>query len=178
MEEALCPNHSRRHTLRRVFRGAMACLIVMIGFVGAPAPGRAAPPESDPAATIAALYRAYQGKEDPNVPQTAYSARLRKLFDADRKATTDGEVGRLDFDPIINGQDWELKRLSIKEMKHDGDQALVRATFMNMNSPEDLRFSLVREGGRWVIDEIVSETKPQWTLSKILAGAPDAFGKD
>ena len=37
-------------------------------------------------------------------------------------------------------------------------------------------FDLVREGGRWLVDDVQS-LKPggRWTMSKILTGDPDAF---
>jgi hypothetical protein len=43
--------------------------------------------------------------------------------------------------------------------------------------PHDILFDLVREHGRWFIDDI-SETRVgsnRWTMSKILTHAPDAF---
>jgi len=74
-----------------------------------------------------------------------------------------------------NGQDWKIGDLSVTLVSQAGDKAVVEAKFSNLGDAEDLRYDLVHSGGRWLIDEIQSMTKPRWTMSKILAGAPDAF---
>jgi hypothetical protein len=120
------------------------------------------------------LYPAYEHGKPPMLEKQPFSARMRKLLAAD-KAYAKGEVGRLDFDPIINGQDWKIADLSVTLVSQAQDKAVVEATFNNLGEAEDLRYDLVHGGGRWLIDEIQSMTKPRWTMSKILAGAPDAF---
>jgi hypothetical protein len=63
---------------------------------------------SDPADYIRTIYRGYQGRADPPAWFShSYSPRLRQLIAADQ-AEAKGEVGRIDFDPIINGQDWKI----------------------------------------------------------------------
>src|SRR5215813_7864739 len=120
---------------------------------------------------ITAIYKQYQGKGDPKIPESIHSARLRGLMAADRKQTPKGEVGRLDFDPFVNGQDWEIKKLVVTETERKGDRATVRATFDNFDEPREIEFQLVRQQRRWLIDDVASRIKPRWTLSKILSGA-------
>ena len=56
------------------------------------------------------------------------------------------------------------------------DTAQVRARFENFKEPRDIVFDLVRENGRWLIDEMSSPLPGhRWTMSKILQHAPDAF---
>jgi hypothetical protein len=128
----------------------------------------------DPVAVVRALYRGYEIDKPVGLEKQPFSPRMRKLLAAD-KAYAKGEVGRLDFDPIVNGQDWKLADLSVTLTSQTGDKAVVEAKFNNLGNAEDLRYDLVRNGGRWLINEIQSMTKPRWTMSKILAGAPDAF---
>jgi hypothetical protein len=70
-----------------------------------------------------------------------------------------------------------LQALTIALVSKSAAHAQVRAQFFNFKDPHDLLFDLVREDGRWFIDDI-SETKKggnRWTMSKILTHAPDAF---
>jgi hypothetical protein len=55
-------------------------------------------------------------------------------------------------------------------------RAQVRARFFNFKEPQDQLFDLIIEDGRWVIDDVRATQKAhRWTMSKILAHAPDAF---
>jgi hypothetical protein len=128
----------------------------------------------DPVAVVRALYRGYEGKKPPSLEKQPFSPRMRKLLAAD-KAYAKGEVGRLDFDPIVNGQDWKIADLAVTLVSQAQDKAVIEAKFNNLGDAQDLRYDLVRGGGRWLIDEIQSTTKPHWTMSKILQRAPDAF---
>ena len=51
----------------------------------------------------------------------------------------------------------------------------MRAVFANFGEPRNIIFNLVREDGKWRIDDIAETLKPRWTMSKILTDAPDAF---
>jgi hypothetical protein len=152
---------------------AIAILLSLADIAGAQAQN-----EGDPVAFVQAIYRDYQDGHPTGWPDRAYSSRLHKLVEEDRKNTPQGDVGRLDFDPYINGQDWKLASLQVAQVSRQSDRAVVEARFQNEGTAEDLRYSLVRVGGRWLVDDVESLTKPRWTLSKILAGAPDAFPDD
>lgn len=145
--------------------------------------GEQAPAEqktvSAPVAFVAGIYETYtdDGGGDPVQPGRAgiYSKRLQALFDKDAAGTPDGEAGRLDFDPFVDGQDWEVGGLKLKDVYQSGGEARVRADFANFGQPRSILISLVREDGEWRIDDIAETLAPRWTLSKILEGAPDAF---
>jgi hypothetical protein len=138
----------------------------------------AAQTQADPVAYIRAIYQAYMTLPFDKVPALeswGLSPRLRALIDADQKEAQ-GEVGRLDFDPIINAQDWKLSGLKVTLVSQSSDtSAIVDAAFINLGSKQRIRFTLVRENGKWVIDEIQALQGMRWTLSKILSGAPDAY---
>ncbi len=152
--------------------------LVMLAFaLGAAAPlGQV---DGDPVTLITALYRSYTdiGQGDNTMPGLpgVYSKRLQALVDKDEKETPEGEVGRLDWDVVVDGQDWELTALKIMPVSQDAAQAEIRASFKNFGEPRDILYSLVREDGHWRIDDIQETLKPRWTMSKILLDAPDAF---
>lgn len=135
--------------------------------------------DNDPVTLITALYQSYTdvGHGDDTMPGLpgVYSKRLQALIDKDAKETPEGEVGRLDWDVIVDGQDWELTALEIVPISQDAARAEIRATFKNFGEPRDLLYTLVPEDGHWRIDDIQETLKPRWTMSKILLDAPDAF---
>jgi hypothetical protein len=144
--------------------------------------GAAAPLDTvdgDPVTLIGAIYKTYTdiGPGEDGMPGLpgVYSQRLQALIDKDESETPEGEVGRLDWDVFVDGQDWQLTELKIVPVANDGARAQVRATFKNFDEPRDILYTLISEGGRWRIDEIKETLKPRWTMSKVLLGAPDAF---
>jgi Protein of unknown function (DUF3828) len=131
----------------------------------------------DPVSTITTIYKAYQAAPDtaPDVG-AVYSPRLQQLIDADRKNTPEGEVGKIDWDVFVDGQEWKIGKLNVTLVSEAADGAQVRAQFNNFDEPKEILFDLVRDGDRWLIDDVQSTTRgKRWTMSKALTGAPDAF---
>ena len=110
----------------------------------------------DPAKLLAAIYAQYKpGVDFPDADFTRaqQSKRLNALYDADAKEAGD-EIGRIDFDPYVNGQDYDIKDLVIDQPAYAGGKALVHVTFSNFDTPQDLGILLVREGKAWKVDDI------------------------
>lgn len=131
---------------------------------------------NEPLALIIDIYKTYQADTDHPGYANVYSRRLQTLIDTDEKATPKGDAGTIDWDVFVNGNDWDIKDLTIALVAKSEARAQVRARFMSFKA-HDMLFDLVRENGRWFIDDI-SETKVgsnRWTMSKILTHAPDAF---
>jgi Protein of unknown function (DUF3828) len=147
-------------------------LAFFLGFVLAGA-ASAKSVDSDPVTLITAIYKTYE-TDQAGLPHV-FSKRLQALVDKDAKETPEGEVGRIDWDVFIDGQDWKLTELKITPVSQTSSQAQVRATFQNFDRPSDMLFDLVLEDGHWRIDDIEKTLKPRWTMSKILTDAPDAF---
>ena len=153
-------------------------LAVVLAFaLGAAAPSPQV--DGDPVTLIAALYRTYQdigpGEDGmPGIPNL-YSKRLQVLIDKDAKETPEGMVGRIDWDAVVDGQDWQLTELKISQVSRSETAAQVRATFKNFDHQSNMLFDLVLEGGHWRIDDIEKTLPPRWTMSKILMVAADAF---
>lgn len=109
---------------------------------------------SDPKAMIEALYAGYGPAYDyPPDQSPLFSERLNGLYEADA-SEANGEVGRIDFDPFINGQDYQLSNLEIGEPYLAGGKAVVRVSFENMGTPNELGLLLVKESGGWKIDDV------------------------
>ena len=112
-----------------------------------------------PKALLEALYTPYSkgtdfdwGAWDETQFRTAH---LNELFAADQKEA-DGEVGRIDFDPYIDGQDYQISDLKIGGAAISGGTAKVEVTFKNFDRAEDLMFTLIEETDGWKVDDVVS----------------------
>lgn len=150
--------------------------LALILIVALYSPFALAQTRNDPVAFITDIYKTYQADTEPPGYSDVYSHRLQALIDADAKVTPEGEVGKIDWDVFVNGNDWQLSKLTITLISKSGARAQVLARFFNFKDPHEILFNLVREDGRWAIDDIREIKKGnRWTMSKILTGAPDAF---
>ena len=120
----------------------------------------AAPATYDtPKALLEAVYAPYAVKDFDwgSFDEAQFrSKELNALFDRDQKEAN-GEVGRIDFDPYVDGQDYEISNLKIGTPTITGDKATVEVTFKNMDMEEDMVFALVKEDGGWKIDDVKSK---------------------
>ena len=87
---------------------------------------------------------------------TFRSKGLNDLFAKDLKEAN-GDVGRIDFDPYVDGQDYDLTGLKIGDATITGDTATVEVTFKNFDMEEDMVFTLVKEADGWKIDDVNSK---------------------
>lgn len=113
---------------------------------------------TDPARLVEAIYAQYAaGVEFPDGDfiRSQQSGRLNALYDADAREADDG-IGRVDFDPYVNGQDYQIANLVIHPPYVAGGKAVVKVTFANMDTPQDLGILLIREGAAWKVDDVWS----------------------
>ena len=127
-----------------------------------------------PQALLEAFYAPYFSGEFTEDESPFFSDELEALYAADAEATPEGEIGALDFDPFVDGQDFELTDFEIGTPGMAGDYASADVTFSNMGRPTTLSYELVKEDGSWQIDDVVS-TNPEnpYRLSEILGGTPE-----
>lgn len=130
-----------------------------------------------PQALLAAVYAPYATPSDKfdwaNYDEAPLrSKELNALFAKDAAETPDGEMGRLDFDPFVDGQDYALTGLTIGTPAISGETATVEVTFDNMGLGEDLMFHLVRETDGWKVDDVVSSNKDFPYSLKAIMSAP------
>ena len=81
------------------------------------------------------------------------SKRLNDLYAADTKEA-DGEIGRIDFDPFINGQDYDVTKVEVSEPYIAGGKAVVRVNVVNFGKPDEFGLLLVQEDGGWKVDDV------------------------
>ncbi len=94
--------------------------------------------------------------------EKAYLSRpLVRLVTANRR--------RLDFDPIVNGQDYEITDLHVTPKGGTEKDAVAEVTFKNFGEPVTLTYDLVLQDSAWRIDNIVSKDKDApWILTELL----------
>jgi hypothetical protein len=125
-----------------------------------------------PSDILAPLNFVYSTVEKPR-DREPFSRRLQALYDAAIKRSDElnEPVAGIDFDYAINGQDFEpatVRSVRHRIVKQDATTATVETTFRN-GGPQKLIYSLILEGGQWLIDEVRSVTKDNtWTLSALL----------
>ena len=153
-------------------RPALAAIVLFVAWAGI----AAAQSVADPVAVVRAIYAGYERDKPAAWYDRNYSAGLKKLIDADQKSAHKADdAGHFDWDPIINAQDWKLTDIRISLVSQTAGQAVVDASFHNLDADQHMRFDLVLQAGNWVIDDLQALDKPRWTMSKILQDAPDAF---
>ena len=79
---------------------------------------------------------------------------LARAIDADmRDAKRRGEVPKLDGDPFLDAQEWEIKNLAIS-VKADGPKATGEVAFDNLGKPTKITLDLVQTQVGWRIADI------------------------
>jgi hypothetical protein len=126
----------------------------------------------DPEAFVRSVYARYSAGEVVGLPPEAMSAELNRLLEKDA-ADAGGGVGRLDFDPWVNGQDFELGSVKLISTAQGPDRRRVVASFDNMGERNVNRVDFEKRGGKWYLTDIQNEQPDDdsggWILSKLLA---------
>lgn len=90
------------------------------------------------------------------------SKRLAGLFARDDQFVEEsGDEGNLGSDPFISGQAGGVGKLKVTIGSRQGDKAIVFADFRSLGERIRVEFSMVRQDGRWVIDDIVDTMDKQ-----------------
>jgi hypothetical protein len=146
----------------------------------------APPPASDPVAIVNAIYaRAARGKGDGGgifiIENKAAKARylskaLVALWAKADAHTPKGDVGPIDFDPVTNSQEPDIKSFSVAAEKLEADKAVIAVTIAGRGKPREkpadntIRYNFVRDAEQWKIDDIAgaSDGEP-WSIRGMLA---------
>ena len=147
---------------------------------------RAEPATSDdPVSIVTAIYtRAAKGKGnsgggfviDSKAAKTKYlSKALIALWAKADAHTPKGDVGPVDFDPVTNSQDPDLKSFKIATEKLDADKASIAVTLEGYRGkrekPADaiIHYDFVREATGWKIDDIKGSGDGEaWSIRAML----------
>lgn len=150
----------------------MRAILMTIGLMLIAGAAHAAAPFTDPKALIDYAYAPYFNDEFPEDPTEIYSPTLKQLWDTMAEKSQEADVPIIDFDPLINAQDYEIKDFVIADPVVEGDTALLVASFTNFGEPQEIHFELVRTTEGWLIDDIESVGAYAWRLSELLAADP------
>jgi hypothetical protein len=136
--------------------------------------------DGSPEAAVRALYSPYLPGGNENMSAFDNEGERAKRFSADlvkqmkayfKNQEKAGEPGGLDFDPIVNGQDYKIDRLTVKTDKLVASKtAIIIAEFKNFDETARLKYKLAFENGTWRVDNIVSLKDPIWDLRDLLKG--------
>jgi hypothetical protein len=111
------------------------------------------------------IYRPYIGSNGHGLDyQSAAKSRLyfdtelNALYRKDQKESA-GEVGRLDFDPFVQAQDFAIDSVRVTIVSEQAGRAKAMAAFTNAGQPVTVEYDLVQTSGGWRIANIIW---PKW----------------
>lgn len=134
------------------------------------APAEAGRAITDPAAVIRQVYEPYltEGATFPPFREQApWSNDLWVQLDAMSARSQAAGEPILDFDPLIDAQDYDLDNINVTtDGIVEGSHAVVRASFTNLGQPNEVIYDLVWEDDRWKVDNIRTAN---WDLRQIAA---------
>ncbi|EJZ17415.1 YbjP/YqhG family protein [Rhizobium sp. Pop5] len=123
-----------------------------------------------PKALLQALYSfdAASSDDSPSPYSAFFSDHLNELLQADLDKTAEGDVGAIDFDPVIAGQDGEASDLRIGQPILLNGRAELEVQFRNGENVT-LYYRLVKEHGGWKVEDIANQQgEAPWSLSALL----------
>ena len=92
-----------------------------------------------------------------------------------RSNTKKGDAGPIDFDPVTNSDEPDVKSFKVATEKLETDKAVIAVTITGRMarakaSDDIIRYNFVREDGKWKIDDISSTVDGDaWSLRDILS---------
>jgi hypothetical protein len=145
-------------------------------------PSIAAPTSpSDPAAIITAIYtRAAKGDggafviENKAAKAKYLSNALVALWAKADAHTPKGDVGPVDFDPVTNSQEPDVKSFKVVTEKLEADKAAIAVTIAGARprtkaADQVVHYDFVRDGDKWKIDDIKgSDDGTAWSIRGLL----------
>ena len=151
---------------RRILIFTACALVVTGGFISR---GMAAAPavtaDATPKTFVTKIYDSYKGKNSKGI-SIAGEAEIQRYFEPSLAAMIikDGKAAAkrkdapsLDFDPFIDGQEWELADVNVAVSDAPPDKAVATVTFKNFGMPTKIVVNLVRTKSDWRIANITWE---------------------
>src|ERR1700690_3408212 len=161
--------------------------LILTGLLAGAAPNlacAAAPSPSDTVGIVNAIYtRAAKGKGDGGgafvienkAAKTKYlSKSLIELWAKADAHTPKGDVPPIDFDPVTNSQEPDVKSFKVVAEKLETDKATIAVTITGRLlrfkvSDNTVRYNFVREDGKWKIDDISGTVDGDaWSIRDLL----------
>ena len=153
--------------------------------LSATAPTYPALTADDPLALVNAIYaRPAKGKGDSGgafiieskAAKTKYlSKALVSLWAKADAHTPKGDVGPVDFDPVTNSQEPDVKSFQAVAEQQEAEKAVIAVTVAGHGTPRaksadnTIRYHFVRDAGQWKIDDISGTSDGQpWSIRAML----------
>jgi hypothetical protein len=162
--------------------------LVLSGLFATFATAHAEPPAGgEPVAIMTAIYtRAAKGKgtdggefvyENKAAKAKYLSKSLIVLWAKADAHTPKGDVGPIDFDPVSNSQEPDIKSFKVNAEKLEADKATIAVTLTSAEitrkpGDEVVRYDFVREAGGWKIDDIRGKSDGEpWSIRDMLTAS-------
>jgi hypothetical protein len=151
-------------------------LIPLLVILGSPfsLAKQTAQPANSPDSVVRELYRVHNngkgGVFEAKGKKYIYKFFDQKLADLiwkDITETPEGDVGRLDFDPLYNAQDTGITNFQIGKPVVGGDNSTVLVSFRNFGKPTRIKFEMHNGPEGWRIKNVIYGDKSD--LVKILS---------
>lgn len=120
------------------------------------------PVVSFPETTVKELYRVHRNggghvfeRQGRKHQQRFFAPALAALIWKNLSETPEGEVGNIDFDPLFNAQDTQIRNFRVGAATLKGDTATVPVTFMNYDQKVRIEFRLVNTKGGWKVSNVL-----------------------
>src|SRR5215207_9928896 len=117
-----------------------AAVKAQTGIIPLPKEKLEGPVISFPETIVKELYRVHRNgnghvfeKQGRKLQQKFFDPGLAALIWKDLSETPEGELGNIDFDPLFNAQDAQIKNFRVGAASLKGDTATVPVTFMNFD---------------------------------------------
>jgi uncharacterized protein DUF3828 len=144
-------------TRRDVLMGLCICIVLAAVRVQAAEPSAKS--------FVEAIYAAYKGKNANGIlldtdaaVRRYFEPKLAALIIKDRRDAR-GEIGKLDFDPFIDAQDWEIDTVDIALREVAPDKTSATVSFKNLGEPHSVVLDLVKLKAGWRIADITWDRK-------------------
>jgi hypothetical protein len=170
-----------------ISRRAFAALALLLSAV----PALAAGADGGPTAPITAIYKrvvaSFDGKQNnkdngyfiwknDKTRRQYFSAGTAKLWREADRLTPKGDQGPLGFDPVTNSQDPLVLAFEPSIERQDAKSATVLVRISEKPGPittpaprEFIRYDMLLERGRWLIDDVRGTIDTEWSVRKIMA---------
>jgi hypothetical protein len=170
-------NSAMQCTKRRI--GAHLGLAALAYLLFSLTPGGRALAVENPSDWVKGIYQTYAANKTVpsslSILKPEASPRLKRLIEAEEACMKRGKgICRLDFDPIVNAQDFSVTDIQVRSHAIVGSSSpskgIVTATFKNGGEVTIIEYTFTRQGARWLLDDVAAKTPGQetWTLSNIL----------
>ena len=125
-------------------------------------------PTTDPALMVEALYAPYiaEGVHHGSLETAPWTDEMKRLIAQMNEVSARRNEPIIDFEPLIDGQDFEITELSVTPEAAPADgRCVIIARFKNFGEAREVDFDLVETAGVWRIADMHTAS---WDLKTLL----------